>query len=152
LSKDAPRGDGRQAVGSAIRDRVRDRRLSVPEIMKRSGLSENIVRDMVDGENSHNKSSWVALCGALEFLPASFLKVLDGKADVSVLAESPMEQRLAQMVSELAEIGALREDVDVLKDVVYRIDKKIDIIISDRDSAGGGLPPAESSHQGRGRS
>jgi len=107
---------------------------------------------MVDGENSHNKSSWVALCGALEFLPASFLKVLDGKADVSVLAESPMEQRLAQMVSELAEIGALREDVDVLKDVVYRIDKKIDIIISDRDSAGGGLPPAESSHQGRGRS
>jgi hypothetical protein len=119
--------------------------------MERSGLSENIVRDMVDGENSHNKSSWVALCGALEFLPASFLKVLDGKADVSVLAESPMEQRLAQMVSELAEIGALRQDVDVLKDVVYRIDKKIDIMISVRDSAGGGRPPAESSQQGRGR-
>lgn len=137
MSKDAPRGDGREAVGSAIRKRVRDHKLSVPVIMDRSGLSENTVRDMVDGDNSHNKSSWVALCAALEFRPDSFLKVLNGEADVSILAESPMEQRLAQMVSELAEIGALRKDVGVLKDVVHRIDEKIDIIINDRDSSDG---------------
>lgn len=115
--------------------------LSVPEIIKRSGLSENTVRDMANGEKPHNNSSWMAMSRALGFLPDHLLKILNGEADADVPAESPIERRLAQMVGELAAIGALREDVDLPKDVVYRIDKKIDIIISTQGSSDGTMEP-----------
>lgn len=139
MSKDAPRGDGRAAVAAVIRGQMSKNGLSVPEIIKRSGLSENTVRDMANGEKPHNNSSWMAMSRALGFLPDHLLKILKGEADANVPAESPIERRLAQMVGELAAIGALREDVDLLKDAVYRIDKKIDIIISKQGSSEGAV-------------
>lgn len=138
MSKDAPAADRRAAVAEVILDRMRDRELSVPEIMKRSKLSENTVRDMAYGTKAHNESSWVAMSLALDFMPDYLLKILNGETDANVPGESPMERRLAEMAIQLSEIGALRKDVDVLKDVVYRIDKKIDIIIDTQRASDGG--------------
>lgn len=137
MSKDAPGDDRRKAVASIVRKRMKDSRISVPEVMKRSRLSENIVRDMANGGKSHNGSSWVAISWALGFLPDHLVKILEGETDPNAPAESPMERHLAQMASELTAIGALRNDVGVLKDIVHRIDEKIEIIIRNQDSSDG---------------
>lgn len=130
-------GDHRAAVAAVIRAQMKDLGLSVPEVMNRSGLSENTVRDMAYGSKPHNKSSWMVMSGALEFLPKYLLQILRGEVDANAPVKSPMERRLAQMTSELAGIGELRKDVGVLKDVVFAIDEKIEIIIRTQRRADG---------------
>ena len=138
MSQDAPVDKRRRAdAARAALDLMRDRGLSNAEVERLSGLSENIVRDMLDTKGkSHNKSSWMALCGALE-CKDHLVRILNGEADASVPFESPMERRLAEMANGMAEIGALRADVATLKDIIRRIDEKIDVIIDAPRSQGG---------------
>jgi hypothetical protein len=51
--------------------------------------------------------------------------------------ESPLEKSLAQLARKLADIDTLRGDVSELKDVVYRIDGKVDVVIASRPASPG---------------
>lgn len=128
----------RAAVPGLVNERMRKLGISISDLIKRSGLSENTVYDILYRDKSHNKATWIAISAALGWEPDFLVKVMNGEVDPSVASVSPMEKRLAQMAGQLAEIGALRRDVVVLKEVVYRIDKKIDFIINTQRSAVGG--------------
>jgi hypothetical protein len=55
----------------------------------------------------------------------------------NVAPASPLEKNLAQLARRLADIDTLREDVSELKDIVHRIDGKIDVVIAVRDGSDG---------------
>jgi predicted transcriptional regulator len=60
LSKDAPSSDLRAKAAAVISDRMRKAGISIPDIIKRSGLSENTVRDMAYG----NKTKLASMAAA----------------------------------------------------------------------------------------
>jgi hypothetical protein len=55
------------------------------------------------------------------------------------VTESPLEKNLAQLVRGLADIDTLQEDVSELKDVVRRIDGKVDVVIASQHASSGGV-------------
>ena len=64
------------------------------------------------------------------------VNILGGKSDANAVPKSPLETHLAKLVDELPEIDALRQDVAGLKDIVYEIDRKIDLVIESQHTSG----------------
>jgi transcriptional regulator with XRE-family HTH domain len=135
LPKDASAGGDRQAVGWAVRERMAQLGFSTAELARRSGLSETTIRDIMQGTSRNNKSTLVAISAVLSWPPDYLVNILHGDADKNVAPESPLETYLAKLALGLAEIGALREDIAGLKEIVDRIDKKLDVMSEARGSS-----------------
>ena len=131
MSRDGATNEGRRAAARALEDLMREKKLWPADVAKLAKLSENTVRDLMKGNKQQNISSWDLTSKALG-CGDDLINILHGKADAIAPVKSPMERQLAQLVEEMAQLGALREDVAVLKDVIQRIDEKIDLIIEDR--------------------
>lgn len=134
-----------QAVGRAVRERMGQLGSSTAEVARRSGFSETTIRDIAHGKSRHNKSTLVAICAVLDWPPDYLVNILHGEAHKNVIPESPLEIHLAKLAEGLAEIGALRQDIAGLKEIVHKIDKKIDVMTDPRQPPGGDdgplLPP-----------
>jgi transcriptional regulator with XRE-family HTH domain len=133
LSKDTAATGDRWAVSEAVRERMAQRGLSTAEIARRSGLSETTIRDITYGTNRHNKSTLVAISAVLGWPPDYLTNILRGEPGKNVTPVSQLEAHLARLAEG---IGALREDVAGLKDVVHEIDEKIEVIYKARRSPG----------------
>jgi len=135
--KDAPRDEDRQKVGVAVADRIRDRGLTVAEINRRTGLSESTIYAVIQVTGQPTKSTLALLSAVLDW-PINYLyNILQGRGHENAVTESPLERNLAQLVRGLADIDTLRGDVSELKDVVHRIDGKIDLVIASRHHSSG---------------
>ena len=132
MSKDAPAAEARAEVARAVSGRMGQLGVSAAELRRRSGLSVNTIRGITEGTSRHNRSTWVAMSAALEWPWDYLVNILNGSADRNAAVKSPMETQLAGLVDGLAEIGALRQDVAVLTDVVHEINGKIDVVIGPR--------------------
>ena len=79
---------------------------------------------------------------ALGWPPDYLSNILIGEADKNVPAESPLEANLAKLAegiaAGLAEIGALRNDVAGLIEVVHKIDEKLGKMAGARQSPADG--------------
>lgn len=137
--KDAPEDENRQAVGTAVTERMHERALTVAEINRRTGLSETTIYAVIQRTGRPTKSTLALLSAVLEWRINHLYNILQGRAHENVETESPLEKNLAQLVRGLTDIGTLRQDVSELKDVVYRIDEKVDVVIAGRHA-----PPATS--------
>lgn len=65
------------------------------------------------------------------------VNILNGRADKNVAPESPLETHFATLADARTEIGALRQEVAGLKDVIHEIDRKIDLVIESQHAPGG---------------
>lgn len=119
----------RAEVARAVSGRMGQLGVSKAELRRRSGLSINTIRGITEGTSRHNRSTWVAISAVLEWPWDHLVNILNGRADRNVTVRSPLEADLAKLVDGLADIDALRQDVAVLKDIIHKIDKKIDIVI-----------------------
>jgi transcriptional regulator with XRE-family HTH domain len=135
--KDAPKDEDRQAVGTAVTERMHQRGLTVAEISRRTGLSETTIYAVIQVTGQPTKSTLALLSVVLNWPINHLYNILQGRAHENVVTESPLEENLAQLVSGLADIDTLRGDVselkgDVseLKDIVHRIDGKVDVVIA----------------------
>jgi transcriptional regulator with XRE-family HTH domain len=138
LSKDASTHENWAAVGRAVSGRMDRLGISKAELARRVRSSETTIRDIARGIGQHNESMLVAISAVLGWPTDYLVNILDGEADENVPPESPLEAHLAKLANEFAEVGALREDVAGLKDVIHKMDKKIDVLIGDRHSSGDG--------------
>jgi cyanate lyase len=138
LSKDAPernnapKAAGRQAVSTAVTERMRELGLSVAEIRRRTGLSETTIHAVIQKTGQPTKSTLALLSAVLDWRINHLDNILHGRSQENVTLASPLEQDLAQLARGLANIDTLREDVSELKDIVHRIDGKMDVVISVR--------------------
>jgi hypothetical protein len=69
------------------------------------------------------------------------VNILSGKQDKNVTPKSPLETHLAKLADGLAEIDALRQGVAGLTDIVYEIDRKINLVIKSQHASGGNPEP-----------
>jgi transcriptional regulator with XRE-family HTH domain len=135
--KDAPKDEDRQAVGAAVTKRIPQLGLTVAEINRRTGLSESTIYAVIQVTGKPTKSTLALLSAVLDW-PINYLyNILQGRAHENVVTESPLEKNLAQLVRGLADIDTLRDDVSELKDVVHRIDGKVDLVITGRHASSG---------------
>jgi transcriptional regulator with XRE-family HTH domain len=130
--KDAPKDENRQAVGTAVTERMHQLGLTVAEINRRTGLSETTIYAVIQITGQPTKSTLALLSAVLDWRINHLYNILQGRAHENVVTESPLEKNLAQLVRGLADIDTLREDVSELKEVVHRIDEKVDVVIAGR--------------------
>lgn len=141
---DAPKDEDRQKVAKEVNDRMLQRKLTVAEINRLTGLSETTIH-AVKRERGQPTKSTLALLSVVLGLPINYLyNTLHGRADENVVPESPLEKDLAQVVRGLAGIDTLRKDVSELKegvselkDVVCRMDGKVDVLSAERHASSG---------------
>ena len=135
MSKDAPAEGARAEVARAVSGRMGQLGVSTAELRRRSGLSVNTIRGITEGASRHNRSTWVAISAVLEWPWDYLVNILSGTSDKNVTPKSPLEAHLAKLAGEIAEIDALRQDVAGLKDIVYEIDRKIDLVIGSQHAS-----------------
>lgn len=124
MSQDAPTAAARADAAGVVKERMKRLRYSAADLHELSGLSVNTIRDITEETGNPNKSTWVAASAVLG-LPWDYLvNILDGRPDRN-LTPSPMEMHLARLADQFAEIGALRDDVAGLTDIVYEINGKL---------------------------
>lgn len=147
--KDTPKDEDRRAVGKAVTERMHKRGLTVAEINRRTGLSETTIYAVIQVTGQPTKSTLALLSAVLNWRIDHLYNILWGKGHENVVTESPLEEKLAQVVRGLADIATLRGDVSELKgnvselkDVVYRIGEKVDVVFADRHAAAGDVRSA----------
>lgn len=133
--KDPPKDEDRQAVGTAVTERMHQLGLTVAEINRRTGLSETTIYAVIQVTGQPTKSTLGLLSAVLDWRINHLYNILQGRAHENVVTESPLEKNLAQLVRGLADIGTLRGDLSELKDVVHRIDEKVDVVIAGRHAS-----------------
>jgi hypothetical protein len=137
LSRDAPAEGARAEVARAVSGRMGQLGVSTAELRRRSGLSVNTIRGITEGASRHNRSTWVAISSVLEWPWDYLVNILDGRSDKNATPKSPLEKHLVKLVDGLAEVGALRADVAGLKDIVYEVDRKVNLVIESQHTSGG---------------
>lgn len=134
---ETPTTEGWTKAADLVKARMAELGVSVTEIVRRSGLRPNTINGVRKGTGEANQSTLVALSAALEWHYEYLYKVVCGEAieeDARKATEkapgsaSPLEVHLAKLAAGVAGVGALREEVANLSDVVHRIDGKIDMI------------------------
>lgn len=124
LSQDAPTAAARAEAAGVVAERMERLRYSAADLHALSGLSVNTIRDITEETGNPNRSTWVAASAVLG-LPWDYLvNILDGRPDRNAVT-SPLEIHLAKLAEQFAEIGALRDDVAGLTDIVQEINGKL---------------------------
>ena len=127
----------RQAVSAAVTERMHQLGLTAAEINRRTGLSETTIYAVIQVTGQPTKSTLALLSAVLDWRINHLYNILQGRAHENIVTESPLEKNLAQLVRGLADIDTLQEDVSELKDVVHRIDGKVDVVIASQHAPSG---------------
>jgi cyanate lyase len=137
VPKAAAKYEDRQAVSTAVTERMHQLGLTAAEINRRTGLSETTIYAVIQVTGQPTKSTLALLSAVLDWRINHLYNILQGRAHENVVTESPLEKNLAQLVRGLADIGTLQENVSELKDVVHRIDRKVDVVIASQHASSG---------------
>jgi len=133
--KAAAKYEDRQAVSAAVTERMHQLGLTAAEINRRTGLSETTIYAVIQVTGQPTKSTLALLSVVLDWRINHLYNILQGRAHENIVTESPLEKNLAQLVRGLAGIDTLQEDVSELKDVVRRIDGKVDVVIASQHAS-----------------
>ena len=134
MSKGEPTAEGRAEAAKVVNTRLKDLRLTVPELIALTGLAGKTVRDVINKTGNPSRGTLVVIAVSLGFSPPYYLdNLIRGKVTENVTIGSPLEVHLA---SRLAEVGVLRtdiagltENVAGLANAVHGMDRKIEMLI-----------------------
>lgn len=133
-----PEDEDWRAVSTAVTERMREIGVTAAEIHRRTGMSEKTFYDVTLIRGRPTRSTLTLLSLFLEWREDHLYNILRGRADENTARESPAERYLVQLVQEkLTGIDTLREEVSELKEVVDRIDGKVDVVIARQQGPGG---------------
>jgi len=119
-------------------DRIHELGFTVAEISRRTGQSETTIHAVIQGKGQPTRSTLALLSAGLDWQIDHLDNILHGIPHEDAESASPLERNLAQLARGLAEIDTLREDVSELKDIVYRMDRKMDVVIAVQHASSGG--------------
>jgi lambda repressor-like predicted transcriptional regulator len=123
------------AVSQAVTARLSERGMSIAELARESGLSETTIRYVGKGRT---ESMLVAISAVLGWRYDHLRNILHGESHKNPQAPQATEESgesLAEPHFEAqlrAGLGSVRDEVAGLRDIVYRIDEKIDVILEER--------------------
>ena len=85
--------DDWEAVGDAIRDRMRELNMSTAGLARETGLSETTIRCFRRSTNKHNRSLLVAVSAVLRWRHDHLLNILHGEPHKNVVIKPPLDHR-----------------------------------------------------------
>jgi hypothetical protein len=122
--EDPPCAGNWAAVGDAIRERMRELKMSKAGLARETGLSETTIRYIGRHDRGHRESALVAISGVLRWRYDHLTNILRGQADKNTPARAGAGVNLERLLH--AEVRPLKDDLSLLKETVRAIDKKID--------------------------
>jgi len=138
LSKYAPVDEDWAAVGQAMRDRMSQLRMTLDLLAEETGLSPNTIRPIGKPGARCNDATLVAIAAVLEWRYDHLTNILYRKPKNSTSVTSATEAYFKDLLH--TEVGPVKAEVAVLKDIIQTIDTKIDVIIKNQHH--GGQPQA----------
>jgi hypothetical protein len=133
LSKYAPVDEDWAAVGRAMRDRMRELRVTLDLLAEETGLSPNTIRPIGKPGARCNDATLVAIAAVLDWRYDHLTNILYRKPQKSTSVTSAVEAYFKDLLH--TEVGPIKAEVAVLKDIVQSIDTKIDVIIENQGPA-----------------
>jgi hypothetical protein len=135
LSKYAPVDEDWTAVGRAMHDRMRQLRMTLDLLAEETGLSPNTIRPIGKPGARCNDATLVAIAAVLDWRYNYLTNILYRKPQNSISITSAVEAYFKDLLH--TEIGPIKAELAMLKDVVRTIDTKIDVIIENQHPGAG---------------
>ena len=136
MVRGAPGGEDWTAVGEAIRERMDRQGISATRLAQESGLSPNTIRHIGEPTtNRRTRSTLVAISAVLGWHYDHLTNILRGEPEKNSEDASPLEPHFEALLR--AEVAPVKEEVAGIRDIIHKIDKKIDVIIESQHSLGG---------------
>ena len=133
MSENAPENEDWAAVGRAIRERMRERGISATYLAQETGLSPTTIRHIGEPTTRRRtRSTLVAISAVLEWRYDHLTNILHGEPQRNSSAASPLEPYFGNLLR--SEVGPVKEEVAVIRDIIHVIDQKIDVIIDAQHS------------------
>ena len=126
MPKESPGPEDWAAVSDAIRKRMRELKISTAQLARETGLSETTIRYIGEPSSRHNRSTLVAISAVLRWRYDYLMNILHGEPEKNVLIRRPVEVNFERLLR--AEVDPMREQIAGLRDIVERMDKKIDVV------------------------
>jgi hypothetical protein len=119
---DPPGAENWAAVGDAVRERLRELKMSKAMLARETGLSETTIRYIGRPENGHHKSALVVISAALRWRHDHLRNILRGQPEKNTPGKTATETSLERLLH--AYLTPLNDEVAQLKELVLAIDKK----------------------------
>jgi hypothetical protein len=116
------------AVVDAIRKRMRELKMSTAHLARETGLSETTVRYIGQSLSGHNKSTLVAIAAVLRWRYDHLVNILHGEPEKNVHIKRRTEDDMQRLLRD--EVSPVKEQLASLREIVQRVDTKVDIITS----------------------
>ena len=107
---------------------MRELNMSMVGLARETGLSETTIRYIGNPESGHNKSTLVAISAVLRWRYDHLINVLRGEPEKNVPQKRLAEANLQRLLRD--EVDPVREELGSLRDLVQRMDAKMDSLIS----------------------
>ena len=126
------------AVGEAITERMRERKMTQKELAERSKVSTATIRQIQNrtGGHRHNTRTLEAICEALGWPPQYLVNVLNGRphqeAVEQVTDEATLQSLLEAVKQLLHKINVLEQRLGSVVEVIYNSDSEVDVSIEIR--------------------
>jgi lambda repressor-like predicted transcriptional regulator len=139
LAEDAQGSEDWAAVSQAVTARLRERGMSIAQLARESGLSETTIRYIGNGRT---ESMLVAMSAVLGWRYDHLRNILHGEPHKNVQSHEETPEPTESLAepyfdSQLrAELSTVKDEVAGLRDIVYQIDRKIDVIIQAQHISG----------------
>jgi hypothetical protein len=115
------------AVGDAVRERLRELKMSKATLARETGLSETTIRYIGRPENGHHKSALVAMSAALRWRHDHLMNILHGQPEKNTLPKTAAGASLERLLH--AHLTPLKNEVTRLREIALAIDKKTDTLL-----------------------
>ena len=126
MPNESPSPEDWATVGIAIRNRMRELRISTAQLARETGLSETTIRYIGEPTGRHNRASLVAIAAVLRWRYDYLINILRGEPEKNVIIRRPIEVSLERLLR--AEVGSVKEEIAGLRDLVEHINKNIEIL------------------------
>jgi transposase len=111
------------AVDDAIRERLRELRMSKTGLARETGLSETTIRYLGRSQNGHYKPALIAISVVLRWRRDYLVNILRGQPEKNVSVKPPGMASLERLLH--AEVAPLKDDLARLGETIHAMDEMI---------------------------
>jgi hypothetical protein len=125
---DSPSAENWAEVGDAVRERLRELKMSKVRLARETGLSETTIRYLGRTSHKHYRSALIAISVVLRWRHDHLTNILRGQPEKNTPANPLAGTSINRLL--YAEVRPLKDEISRLKEITQAMDKKIDTILT----------------------
>ena len=124
---EVPEAEDWAAVAHAVRERMRELRMSKAALARETGLSETTIRYLGRPPGGHRRSVLVAISAVLRWRYDHLTNILHGQPENNTPARPAAQASLERLLR--ADLGLLADEISRLKETALAAGKKTDALL-----------------------